>query len=348
MGSEWKGHFSGVPGYLDTASVGIPPLSAVEPMRAVLNDWQRGQLSVLEFDDHVARARAAWARISGIPTDWVAVGANVSSLTGLVASSLPDGANVLLARGEFTSLLFPFLMHAGRGVRVREVELCELIDSVDDRVDLVVVSSVQSSSGRTIDVECLAQTARAHASRVLLDVTHASGWLPTDLTLVDYAVCAAYKWLLCPRGVAFMSVQPARLPSIAPLLAGWYAGDNPWTSIYGSPLRLAEGSRRLDTSPAWFSWVGASYALELLAELPREAIRLHNVSLANEFLEKLGQDHQNSAIVTIDDQDAADRLLASGVRVSSRAGRVRLSFHLYNSEEDVQMAVAAVAGTKGG
>ena len=33
--------------------------------------------------------------------------------------------------------------------------------------------------------------------------------------------------------------------------AGWYAGQHPWESIYGTPLRLAEDARRFDVSPAW-------------------------------------------------------------------------------------------------
>ena len=52
-----------------------------------------------------------------MPTDWVAIGANTSSMVGLVAASLPDGARVVSAEPEFTSLLWPFLAQ-GRGIEV--------------------------------------------------------------------------------------------------------------------------------------------------------------------------------------------------------------------------------------
>ena len=55
--------------------------------------------------------------------DRVAIGNQVSTFTGLVAAALPDGARVLAAEEDFTSVLFPFLAHADRGVRVQTVPL---------------------------------------------------------------------------------------------------------------------------------------------------------------------------------------------------------------------------------
>ena len=86
-------------------------------------------------------------------------------------------------------------------------------------------------------------------------------------TSFDFVSCAAYKWLLSPRGTAFGVVQPERLGTLRPLYAGWYAGDDPWTAIYGPPLRLARDARRLDISPAWLSWSGTVPALELLPRM---------------------------------------------------------------------------------
>lgn len=63
------------------------------------------------------------------------------------AASLPDGARVLTAEGEFASLLFPFLAHARRGVTVEELALEQLPD-LQGPADLVAVSAVQSSDGR--------------------------------------------------------------------------------------------------------------------------------------------------------------------------------------------------------
>ena len=135
---------------------------------------------------------------------------------------------MLLAAEDFTSVLFPFLVQQDRGVRVRQVPLDRVVEEVRGGVDLVAVSAVQSADGRIVDVDALAQAAAESGAAVLLDITQACGWLPLDLRAVDYVVCAAYKWLLCPRGVAFLAVTPSRLPPIVPQAAGWYAGQRPW------------------------------------------------------------------------------------------------------------------------
>lgn len=330
------------PGYLNTASLGVPPAATIEVMTSLLDRWRHGQLSPPDFDDHVRRARSAFARLAAVPVDSVAIGASASELVGVVAASLPDGARVVTAQGEFTSLLFPFLAHADRGVTVDELPLEELA-GLQGPADLVAVSAVQSSDGRVADLAAIGPAARAAGARILVDTTQSCGWLPLDGTVFDYQVCAAYKWLLAPRGTAFLAVAADVLDGLRPIAAGWYAGEEPWTSIYGSPLRLAESARRLDVSPAWFSWAGAAESLELLASLDRAAVQAHDVGLANAFRAALGLPASDSAIVTVDAPDAAEALAREGIRSAVRAGKVRLSFHVYNDSTDVALAVGALA-----
>ena len=342
MTPDLRALFDNDPGYLNTASLGVPPRTTVDGVRGVLDDWARGRLSPPDFDVYVQRARAAWAALTGVDVATVAVAAAVSELVGLVAAALPEGARVVAAQGEFTSVTFPFLAHADRGVHVDELPL-EDLPGFTGQADLVAVSAVQSADGRIVDLPGVVAAAKAAGARVLLDTTQSSGWLPLDVSDVDYVVCGGYKWLLCPRGTAYLAVRPELMDGLRPLSAGWYAGDDPWTSIYGSPLRLAGDARRFDVSPAWFSWVGAATSLELLAGLDTEQVRAHAVGLANAFLERLGQPPQDSAIVTVD-ATGAERLAAAGVRTAARAGRVRASFHLYNDLADVDLAARALTG----
>jgi selenocysteine lyase/cysteine desulfurase len=115
--------FAPDPGYLNTASLGVPPIATLSAVSEVLAAWQAGQLSPPDFDEHVRRARVAWASITGVDAAQVAISATVAELVGLIAAALPDGARVVTAQGEFTSLLFPFLAQADRGVVVDELPL---------------------------------------------------------------------------------------------------------------------------------------------------------------------------------------------------------------------------------
>ena len=66
--------------------------------------------------------------------------------------------------------------------------------------------------------------------------------------------------------------------------------------------------------------------------------------LANRFRDAMGLAPSDSAIVPVEAEGATDRLAAAGVRAAVRAGNARLSFHLYNTENDVELAVAALRG----
>lgn len=126
-------------------------------------------------------------------------------------------------------------------------------------------------------------------------------------------------------------------------VAGWYAGDDPWASIYGGPLRLAADARRFDVSPVWPAWLGQRLALDLLLGTGIEAIHHHDVALADRLRAGLGLPPGPSAIVSFAAPDgAAERLAAAGVVGAVRDGRLRLSCHLHNDEADVDRALEAL------
>lgn len=343
-----RASFQVEPGYLDTAAIGAPPDEAWDAVQVALAGWRRGRSRARDYDAVVNQARSAFARLVGVSPAEVSVGSQTSALVGAVAASLPDGARVVAAQGDFTSVLFPFLAHADRGVRLVSVPLARLAESITADTALVAVSAVQSSNGAIADLDAVVQAARAAGTRVLVDATQACGWLPLDASRFDYVVCGGYKWLLAPRGTAFMAVRPSALDTIRPIAAGWFAGEDPWSSIYGEPLRLAASARRLDVSPAWLSWVGAAPALALLERVGIDRIRAHNVGLANRFRQGLGLSAGQSAIVSLDMPHAAERLAAAGIRASVRAGALRVSFHLYTTAADVDLALDALRAPAAG
>jgi selenocysteine lyase/cysteine desulfurase len=324
--------------YLNTASYGLPPRPAWDALQAALADWRTGRTSWEHWGDSTEAARASFARLCGVPEEWVATGSTVSGLVGLVAASVPSGSRVLSTQAEFTSLLWPF-MAQDRGIEVKCVQVPELAGAVDGHTDVVAFSTAQSATGELADLEAVAAAARAHGALTVVDATQSCGWLPLDAGRFDVVAVAAYKWLLSPRGTAFMTVRPGLLDRLTPHAAGWYAADDPHANYYGPPLQLAETARRLDVSPAWFSWVGAAPALDLLLEIGVDAIHEHDVRLANLFRAGLGLEPGDSAIVTGDLPEVEERLRGTAVMAAARAGRLRTSWHVYNTEEDVEAAL---------
>lgn len=298
-----------------------------------------------EYDEAVTKSRELFAQIVNIDPSMVAVANQVSVLAGLVAASLPGGARVAVAEDDFTSILFPLLVNEARGIEVVASPLKELPELIDDAIDLVAFSLVQSSDGRLADVDSIEEVARTSGARMLVDTTQAVGWLPVEAARFDYTVTSAYKWLLCPRGTAFLTLGPNHDPSIPPLYAGWYAGDDVWKSIYGLPLRLADDARRYDLSPAWFSWVGSVPSLEMIADEGVDRIHRNNLSLAGLTRDQLSLPHSESAIATIPLTDTST-LSHVGIRASIRSSAVRVGFHLYNDTTDVEALVEVVRGAQ--
>jgi selenocysteine lyase/cysteine desulfurase len=328
--------------YCNTASYGLPPRPAWDALQAALADWQGGRTSWEHWGETTETARATFARLVGVDAARVAVGATVSELVGSIVTALPAGTRVVVPEIEFASNLFPYLVQ-GR-LDVRTVPVSDVADAVADGAGAVAFSAVQMSTGEVADVDAILDSAAAVGAVTICDATQAVGWLPTDAGRFDALVCGAYKWLMSPRGSAFLTVSDRLLADAVPHSAGWYAGEDVHTSYFGPPLRLAHDARRLDLSPAWFCWIGTAPALELIEEIGVQGIHDHDVALANRFRAGLGMEAANSAIVSVEVRDAAERLARAGIVAAMRGGRLRTSWHVYNDERDVDQVLDAVTG----
>ncbi|HEY3726160.1 MAG TPA: aminotransferase class V-fold PLP-dependent enzyme [Solirubrobacteraceae bacterium] len=329
--------------YCNTASYGLPPRPGWEALQSALADWHAGRTSWEDWGLRTEYSRAAFARLAGVEVERVAVGSTVSELVGSVVTALPDGARVVVPDVEFTSTLFPFLVQ--ERLDVRTVPTSRLAGVVAEGADAVAFSAVQMSTGEVADLEAILSAAQRHGAVTLCDATQALGWLPLDAGRFDAVVCGAYKWLMSPRGTAFLSVSDRLLQRVVPHSAGWYAGEDVHASYFGPPLRLASSARRLDVSPAWFSWVGTQPALELIEQIGIRAIHAHDVALANRFRAGIGLEPSDSAIVCAELPGAEDRLRRAGIVAAVRGGLLRTSWHVYNDEHDVDRVLDVIASS---
>ena len=335
--------------YLDTATYGLPSRATIDVLAGALNSWELGTARWIDDWDRAGEtARSHFAQIVGRAESEVALAPSAAAGVGHVAWSLAPGSRVLGIDADFTSLLYPFLERA----RVRKdlvVDLApatEVIDRLDDAVDLVAVSHVQSATGYALDTDALLARAAEAGAQVLLDGTQSVGSMarPRAWATCDYLVVSAYKWLCCPRGVAFFAVREDRVPGIASIAGNWRGGEDPYGAFYGPDLRLAATARRFDTPLAWHPWLGAAAALAEFVQPDMARQHEASASLMKQLCAGLGVAATGSQIVSIalPDPDAAvARLAADGIKAARRADGVRLSVHHYNDEADI----AAVLGS---
>lgn len=263
---------------------------------------------------------------------------------GVVAASLSDRDEVLVADDEYRSLLMPLLAaEEARGVRVRRVPFRALADSVGPTTTVVATSHVRSNGGGLQDIEAVAEAAKAHGAALLVDATHSAGLLRLDARRleIDCVVVAAYKALLCPRGVAFMRLSSTSRLRPAPFLAGWRSAADPYSTYFGGTLAdLAAGAAKYDVSLAWHPWVGARESLLTLMAVDAAARESYAVGLATAAAEALGVAPTGSSVLGVPVRTAPEETRAvlreAGIAAAFPAGQVRFSFHIYNVPADVE------------
>ena len=211
-------------------------------------------MEVPSFDEPVRAGRAGYAALAGVPVDSVAMGGTVSSVLGLVAAAIPDGSRVATLPGEFTSTTFPFAAQAARGVTVTELTADELVATAAD-YDVVTASLVQSANGAVLDVDALRANVAGTDTLTVIDVTQAVGWKRIDLAWADVTAAAVYKWLLAPRGTAWMSlsdrVSSHHDPARRQLVCGGGAVADDLRAAAAAGRRRAASTPRRPGSACW-------------------------------------------------------------------------------------------------
>jgi len=359
--------------YFDHAAVA--PLTL--PARAALAAWNEqaaaeGDTIWSDWSGQVERARGAAARLIGAEAEEVALVPNTTAGISLVAEGFPwrQGDNVVTLANEFPSNLYPWMNLADRGVETRRVrcdgprvDLDRIADACDEQTRVVSVSWVGYATGWRIDVAEMAQLAHDRGAFFFLDAIQGLGVFPLDVheAKVDFLAADGHKWMLGPEGAGIFFLRREHLDVLRATGVGWHSvvHARDFTHI---ELDLRPDAARYEggtMNMAGFLALGAS--LDLFARLGLSpsawgvANRVLDVAAsACEKLERIGarivsdrgRDH-GSGIVTFelpgrDPAEVASRCLAANVALSCRAGRLRISPHAYNNEEDVERLIAVL------
>jgi selenocysteine lyase/cysteine desulfurase len=265
---------------------------------------------------------------------------------------------VIVGDTEFRSNLLPYLAldpqhHDVVRVPARAGHLhsTDLAAAVDPGTVLLAVSDVLSCDGVHQDLALLREATAAVGARLLVDSTQSLGVLPAALD-ADFVVAHGYKWMLCPRGAAFLIARPDRVGELRPPYPSWKTGRR--AGFFGGAADLAPDASRADTSPAWLSWLGAEAAIEILRRLDPSDVQAHCLDVARSAaaaLEEIGyavRSHhaQGSHIVAVDVADAERTrraLQANRIRAAVTDTYARFGFHYFTTDDDVDRLLEALS-----
>jgi selenocysteine lyase/cysteine desulfurase len=344
-----------------------------DSVRAAYDEYVRSWETLgSPWEEWVGRAEAArtgFADLVGADPDEVAVTTSLSQGVSALLSGLrhEDDRDTLVV----TDFEFPTvgqIAHAQelRGRRVRHVAahddatipLERFDEAIDERTALVCLTHVCYRNGARNDVPGVVQLAHERGALVLLDAYQTAGAIPLDVALlgVDFLAAGCVKYLLGSAGLAFLWCRSELVEEILPTQTGWFADENVFAMDVGdySPSRTA---RRFEsgTPPIPAAYAGHA-GIDLVREMDVADIERHVqglVALLDDGVAELGgrvvtprDPARRGALVAIastDDQALVAALAGEGVVTSRRDGNLRVSFHGYNSREDVQAVLAALA-----
>ena len=314
----WAGEFEPEGTYLNSATMGLPPRATLAALATALDEWRRGTAFAPGYDADVAAAVRRTRGLVGVPPRPWRSAARCRRWSRWWPPRCPTGATVLVPEGEFTSVTFPFLAQEARGIRVVEVPLAEIAEHVDGSTGLVALAAAQSSDGAVAPAGRRGGGGRAARGRRARSTSPrprgGCRWTPGRFA---YTVCARVQVAARHRGAPRSSPCGATGGTrLVPAAAGWYAGEQPWSSIYGTPLRLASDARRYDVSPGWHAWVGTASSLALLERVGVAALHAHALA---------GRGGLRRRGAGLEPAGRAIRALAADDEVPAAAGRARRS-----------------------
>ncbi|MSP00020.1 MAG: aminotransferase class V-fold PLP-dependent enzyme [Acetobacteraceae bacterium] len=321
-----------------------------------LRDKSTGMPGRVAQEAQIARARAGIARLWNTDTGSIGFVSNVAEGVSIVAESLDfrNGANIVIDANEYPSVAGPFLKRAA--VRqARGTGPDRFAGLVDAQTRVIGVSHVSYLTGERLDLIALRKLADSVGALLIVDFTQAAGYLPIEAAIADFAFSACYKWLLGITGVAVAFWNRARQPNWAPISAGWYSFE-PGSRGYDTPPRLrADALRFTRGNPAHAPVYVLAEALDYLAAFDMRDVQAHVQGLTTDMLERLrglqiptltpSDPARHGASVCVPSPQAqaiVGAMAEQGVMAWNGQGRVRFSFHGYNSRHDVDRATAAL------
>lgn len=345
--------------FLNTASFGQLPRRAVD---AVARHFARRDAlacaDFIQWFDDADRIRESLGRLVGCSGDDIAFFPTASAALSLFAGAIEwrPGDRVLTLEHEFPNQLYWGAHLAARGVAFDQAPLERFEQSLDAQTRLVLVSTVNYTTGLRAPIEEMAKACRLTGTLLFVDGTQSAGALVFDCRKIEPDMFAVdgYKWLISPNGAGFAFIHPRVRAWLKPAVIGWRS-DRRWREVdalhRGAP-ELPHSAERYEGGMLPFPVLyGMGASVELMLELGAEQIEqrvLQLASLARSCLRRLGArlldddaPARQSPIVAarwdnVDASALARRLQQERVQVAARHGYLRISTHFYNNEEDIE------------
>lgn len=354
--------------------------AVVHAMQSMGNCARGTHEEALDAARTVYDARVRLASLFGCPrVDHVAFTANSTEALNMAINGLIDpGDHVISTDLEHNSVLRPlYRLEAEHGAELSFVPADKLgnVDYADferlmkPNTRAVVCTNASNLTGTVLDIERIAKTAHSHGALVIVDASQTAGCWPIDMKKmgIDVLCFTGHKGLMGPQGTGGICVKEGI--EIRPFKVGG-SGVQSYSRTHPAeyPTRLEAGTLN------GHGIAGLGSAAKFISETGVENIHAKERSLMLRFYEGVKNiegvtvygdfTKDKTAIVALNIRDyesgEVSYELSQGYGIATRpgahcaprmhkalgtaeVGAVRFSFSFYNTEEEIDEAVRAVA-----
>jgi selenocysteine lyase/cysteine desulfurase len=364
--SELRSHFPILreKTYLYNCSQGALCDAVEAGMQKFAGSWRTSAAPWDEWMENYEALRGAFARFINAQPEEVAIVTSASAGINPIANALEFGERnkVVMSEYEFPTMGQIWLAQRPRG---SEIHFLDGVNNtvptecyeraIDKKTRIVPLTHVSFVNGFRSDVAAIAKIAHAQGALLFLDGYQDCGTRPLDVKAldVDFFVTGTLKYLLGPPGLGFLYVRRELIQTLTPTMTSWMAQCDPFL-FNPKCLDPSADARRFESgSPAIPNIYLARPAIDLLAGIGMDNVAAQIERLTRAFLKgvcdlRIDSKTPSSSVgplVVLRAKDPAAvlaNLTARGIAVSTRRDGVRFAFHVYNTPEDVNVALTAL------
>jgi kynureninase len=358
--------------YLISASLGPVSHRSKAYLQEYMHVWATEGAPDPVWMDHIfprmGKLKDTFGALIGATRDDLGITVNVSLALSTVMSCIDFSkrGKIVLSELDFPTDGHVALAHRRLGAEVvflpspdgLTVPVESYLDAIDDDTALVIVNRVLYRSSALIDAREVCRAARDAGAWTIVDDFHGAGIIPVDVRDLgcDFYTTGVLKWLCGGPGLTFLYVRPDLLPTLEPLVTGWFATREPF-SFDLQNLDYHPTARRLEHgTPAAPTAFIAQGGLDIISEVGPAAIRTRQQDLVDYLMARA--DEEGLPVRTPRDRDARGGMVNLGVGTEAekvchallerdvctdyRGDGIRVSPHFFNVEEDVDRLFGAL------
>lgn len=276
------------------------------------------------------------------------------------------GGNVVIDELHFTTSLYMYKELEKQGVELRlvrhrgwTVDVNDMDRAIDRDTRLVSLALVSNVNGFMHDCRAISRLAHARGALVYADIIQAVGAVPLDVRDlgIDFAAAGTYKWLMGERGFGFLYVREDLQGTVLPTtryghrqVTNFNRAELTWEPLPGAAMYETGGI------PVLLAQM-VSAGIDYVQALGIDRIRAHARRLTGRLQRELpplgytlltppGTETPIVAFALRDAAATARALQAARVAATivDNESRLRLSVSVFNTDEDIDRVVEALAG----